>query len=373
MLVNTQWKLDGVNFMSQKPITIILSGGGTGGSVTPLLAVAKQLFSVRPDVHFSFIGTKHGPEARLVSEAAKELPLVFSTMVAGKWRRYFSLKNLIDLLLIILAFGQSFFILAKQRPQAIISAGSFVSVPLVWAAWFCRVPVLIHQQDLRPGLANKLMAPFAKQVTVTFNSSLKTYGAKAIVTGNPYFLPLLDKREVVLARYHLDVKRPLTLIFGGGTGAVALNQAVAKNLSALLEHTQLIHLSGRGKMIARQERGYDQQEFVSHQELLSLMSAADLVVARPGLGTLTELAALKKASILVPMPNSHQEDNAQVAQDAGAASVLSQANLNDNLVAEIERLLNQEELKEKLERQMASFIKPGAKEALANIILSWIK
>lgn len=359
--------------MSQRPITIILSGGGTGGSVTPLLAVAKQIFSLRPDVHFSFIGTKNGPEERLAAEAAKDLPLVFSTMVSGKWRRYFSLKNLLDALLILMAFGQSFFIIANKRPQAIISAGSFVSVPLVWAAWICRIPVLIHQQDLRPGLANKLMAPFAKQVTVTFASSLQTYGSKAVLTGNPYFMPSLDRREIVLARYHLDNHKPLVLIFGGGTGALALNQIVAEKLSELLAFTQIIHLSGRGKLIANQSKGYVQQEFVSHQELLSLIAASDLVVARPGLGTLTELAALKKASILVPMPHSHQEDNARAAQEAGAASVLSQEDLPTTLVVEVHRLLNHLELKEKLERQMGVFIKPGAKEALANIIISWIK
>jgi UDP-N-acetylglucosamine--N-acetylmuramyl-(pentapeptide) pyrophosphoryl-undecaprenol N-acetylglucosamine transferase len=236
-----------------------------------------------------------------------------------------------------------------------------------------KIPILIHQQDLQAGLANKLMAKTARQITVAFSASLKDYGAQAVVVGNPYLIPTLEKKEIVLARYGLTNEKPLVLIFGGGTGAEALNEAVASKLPELLEQAQIIHLSGRGKMIDKKAPGYCQQEFVSHQELWSLMAAADLVIARPGLGTLTELAALKKVSLLVPMPKTHQEANAEAVRSAGAALVLAQKELNNSLVSTVNRLLTQAETRAALSREMAQFIKPGAAAAIAEIILSWSK
>lgn len=359
--------------MKTKKKTILLTGGGTLGSVTPLLAVAKELFLKEPNWHFSFVGTKSGPEKSLITEAAKEMPISFHALPAGKWRRYFSFKNLIDPWVIIFAFFRSFSLLRSLRPQALISAGAFVSVPLVWAAYFLKIPILIHQQDLQAGLANRLMAKAARQITVAFSASLKDYGSEAIVVGNPYLIPALDKKEIVLARYGLVNTKPLVLIFGGGTGAEALNEAIFNKLPELLTQTQIVHLSGRGKMIDFQAPGYFQQEFASHQELCSLMAAADLVIARPGLGTLTELSALKKVSLLVPMPKTHQEANAEAAQRAGAALVLAQKELNDFLVPTLKRLLTQVEMRTALSREMAQFIKPGAAETIAGIILSWDK
>ena len=353
--------------------TILLTGGGTLGSVTPLLAVARELFLKQPDWQFYFVGTKSGPEKSLIIEAAKELPISFHVLPAGKWRRYFSFKNLSDLFVISFAFFRSFSLLRRLRPQVVFSAGAFVSVPLVWAARFLKIPILIHQQDLQAGLANKLMAKTARQITVAFSASLKDYGAQAVVVGNPYLVPTLEKKEIVLARYGLTSEKPLVLIFGGGTGAEALNEVVASKLPELLEQTQIIHLSGRGKMIDKKASGYCQQEFVSHQELWSLMAAADLVIARPGLGTLTELAALKKVSLLVPMPKTHQEVNAEAARSAGAALVLAQKELNNSLVPTVKRLLTQAEMRAALSREMAQLIKPGAAAAIAEIILSWSK
>jgi len=359
--------------MATKQTTILFSGGGTGGSVTPLLAVAKELFRERPDWKFSFVGTKSGPEKSLVAEAAKELPIAFEILPAGKWRRYFSLKNISDIFIVIWAFVLSFSMLRRLQPAVVISAGSFVSVPLIWAARILRIPVLIHQQDLQAGLANKLMAPAARQITVTFAASLKDYGSRALLVGNPYVIPALEKKEIVLARYGLSFGRPLILVFGGGTGAAAINEAVVAKLPELLKQGQIIHLTGRGKTITQQAAGYYQQEFVSHQELLSLMAAADLVIARPGLGTLTELAALKKVSLLIPMPKTHQEANAEAARASGAALVLAQEELAILLVPTVERLLTNDETRTALSREMGQFIKPGAAVAIAEIILSWEK
>ncbi|MFH1226238.1 MAG: glycosyltransferase, partial [bacterium] len=150
---------------------IILTGGGTMGSVMPLLAVAEKLKFVRPATEFLFLGTSTGPEKPVVEKAG----LTFRVIPAGKLRRYFSLKNLLTPFWVLGGLLQSLFIIRKFRPDAIVSAGGFVSVPVIWAGWLLRVPSMTHQSDVRPGLANLLMSRFVKKITVTFEESLKNF------------------------------------------------------------------------------------------------------------------------------------------------------------------------------------------------------
>lgn len=359
--------------MATKKIKIILSGGGTGGTVTPLLAIAREFYHKYDNSSFVFIGTHSGPEKVLAEEVAKDLPLTFKPMLSGKWRRYLSIKNFTDFFNIGGAFFQAIYILKQERPDLVISVGAFVSVPLVWVAKFLKIPVLIHQQDLRPGLANRLMARAANIITVTFPSSLKVYGAKAVLTGNPYYLPTLTSREVVFKKYNLELDRPLILIFGGGTGSVSINEAVKNNLTDLLCVSQVVHVSGVGKLTGEARIGYFCTEFLSNTDLLEVMSVSDIIVARPGLGTLTELSALKKASILVPMPNSHQEDNAQACADTGAAVYIEQKDLEDKLVRTVSDLLSSEVKRLALEKNMSSIIKSGAAAAIVDLSYKLIK
>jgi len=323
-----------------KNIKIVLSGGGTGGTVTPLLAIAREFYHKYNNTSFLFIGTHSGPEKMLAEEVAKDIPLTFVPMLSGKWRRYFSFKNFTDFFNIGGAFFQAIYLLKKEKPNLVISVGAFVSVPLVWVAKLLHIPVLIHQQDLRPGLANRLMSQAASVITVTFPNSLDIYGSKAVLTGNPYSLPSLPNKEVVFKKYNLDLAKPLILIFGGGTGSVSINEAVKNNLTELLAATQVIHVSGTGKLIDQSRLGYFSTEFLNHLDLISVMAVSDVVLARPGLGTLTELSALKKASILVPMPNSHQEDNAQACANSGAAIYVEQKDLENKLVRVVSDLIN---------------------------------
>ena len=149
---------------------IILSGGGTAGSVTPLLAIVDEFRKEKLDNYeFLWIGTKNGPEKKLVEDAK----IKFIKINSGKLRRYFSFRNFSDIFLMIIGFFQSLIVLIKYKPNLMISAGGFVSVPVALASWILRIPILIHQQDARPGLANKIMAFFAKKITVTFEKSLK--------------------------------------------------------------------------------------------------------------------------------------------------------------------------------------------------------
>jgi len=359
--------------MANKNLKIMLSGGGTGGTVTPLLAIAREFYRKYPETSFIFVGTNSGPEKKLAEEAAIDLTLKFIPMLSGKWRRYISIKNLTDFINIGGAFFQAIYLLIKEKPELVISVGAFVSVPLVWAAKFLHIPVLIHQQDLRPGLANRLMAKAASVITVTFSNSLKVYGPKAVLTGNPYSLPSFPTKESVFKKYNFNLNKPLVLIFGGGTGSVSINEAVKNNLDDLLLVTQIIQISGAGKLITESKPGYFNTEFLSHQDLLAAMAVSKVVVARPGLGTLTELSALKKASILVPMPNSHQEDNAKACADNQAAIYIEQKDLTSKLVRLVTELLSSDSQRLALETQMATIIKSGAADEIVSLSRKLIK
>ncbi len=360
-----------------KAKTIMFSGGGTGGPVTPLLAIAAELLKDDPTLNLIFVGTKTGPARELVI-SFKEKEIKFLTTISGKWRRYFSILNILDIFKIIAAFFASLIILGRERPNLVISVGGFVSVPLVWAAAIKRVPILIHQQDMRPGLANKLMAPFARVITVTFEKSLIDYGPRAVLTGNPLKDVSVYQTNVLEARnkYGFKIDVPLVMFIGGGTGSQFLNDLLLESLPELLPFCQIIHLTGRGKKMKTEvsDPNYQAFEFLNQSEVLSLMAASDLIISRCGFGVLTELCALAKAAILIPIPGSHQEDNAALFKTRLAALVLDQKELSaEKLSAEIKKILADPKLRGSLEHNISKIMKPNAAQNIAAVIWEMIK
>ncbi len=282
----------------------MFSGGGTAGSVTPLLALAEQLKSHE----LWFVGTKTGVERQLVTG------MTYLTLPAGKWRRYFSLHNLVDPFIILWAFFQAWFYLLKYSPAVVVSAGGFVSVPLIWAAWWCNIPTVVHHQDRRLSLATRLMKPFASVLT------------KASDIGNPTRL-----LKSITDTIQLDSAVPTVLIMGGGTGAQAINDLVS---TKLCDDYNVIHVTGAGKMKQSiKHHRYHQFEILT-EGFAEAIHKADVVVCRAGFGTISELAALGKAAIIIPIPQSHQEDNAKWLAQHHAAVVLSQANLTPQKLTE---------------------------------------
>lgn len=337
---------------------ILLTGGGTGGSVTPLLAAHERLKEHFPNATFVFVGSKAGIEQALVEEAG----IPFRGISSGKWRRYIDARNVIDPWYVAKGFVSSLGIMVNVRPHIVLSAGSYVSVPVVAAARFHRIPVVVHQQDCRKGLANRLMTPFATKITVTFQKSLHDFPkGKTVWTGNPVRRSIVEAQaERAYHTFGLEKGLPTLLILGGGTGALHLNAIVDQSLAELTEMCQIIHVAGKGKNIFQPRtlskefqphyRGllddreehtprdgvrfdrYHVSEFLT-DEIGDAIAVADLVATRAGLGTLTELSALGKSAIVIPIADSHQEANAALFSNAGAAITLSEKTLTPQIFA----------------------------------------
>lgn len=284
---------------------ILLVGGGTMGSVSPLLAIAQSY-----EADYVFVGTKNGPERAVV----KVLSIPYTYILSAKWRRYFSLQNFWDLFKFIGAFFQSLYLIARIRPKLILTAGSFVATPVAWAAWFWRCPLIVHQQDIETGLANRLMAPLATKISVVFPDLAKNFSPdKVVVTGNP----------VRAIKEHKSTK-PRVLITGGGLGARGLNSFVSQFIPNILKTHEVHHVLGDKNWDQRLDLpDYFPYRFVTSQ-MPELLASADLIISRAGMSLISEAASLKKALILIPISDSHQEKNAAYLAGHNAVYVVKQ-------------------------------------------------
>jgi UDP-N-acetylglucosamine--N-acetylmuramyl-(pentapeptide) pyrophosphoryl-undecaprenol N-acetylglucosamine transferase len=356
---------------------ILLSGGGTLGSVTPLLAIVEALKSrSSPTQAFEFywLGTRCGVEKELV----KEQNIKFKPIFKGKLRRYFSLRNFIDPLFIILGFFQSLIVIFRFKPDIVLSAGSFVSVPVVWASWLLGRPVIIHQQDLRPSLANRLISFCATKITVTFEKSISDFPREKVVwTGNPTRAEIFQgDRDRAEVNFGLEKDLPTVLFMGGGTGAKSLNQLIAQIVPGLVSFCQIIHLTGQGKSVEIKwpnnslTNRYHQYELLTN-ELKDAYAVSSIIVCRAGLGTLTELANLAKPLILIPLPGTHQEDNGNYLKNKKAALVLNQENLTaEILFLEIKKLLADKNLQAELSQNIAQVMKKHGASQIIDLIFN---
>ena len=230
--------------------TIFFSGGGTLGSVMPLIAIYEDLKEKYPNYKYVWIGTKTGPESKIISQInnCTSSQLEFVSISSGKLRRYFDLKNFVDLFKVKLGFFQSLNLLKKYRPKIILTAGGFVSVPLVIAGKILKIPSFIHQQDFEVGLANKIMARFANKITITLDNSrndYKKFDKKIIKTGN-FVRKDLFNFDCNKARqnFNIQTNKPILLVLGGGTGSLFINDLIKDNLDEILKNYEIIHLTG---------------------------------------------------------------------------------------------------------------------------------
>ncbi len=310
---------------------IILTGGGTAGHVTPNLALLPSLKELGYEIRY--IGSYQGIEKRLIENAG----IPYDGISSGKLRRYLDLKNLSDPFRVLKGYAQSLRLIKRYKPDVVFSKGGFVSVPVVLAARHYKIPTIIHESDMTPGLANKICIPSAAAVCCNFPETLKYLPeGKAVLTGSPIRQELLTgDRLSGLAYTHLDASKPVILVIGGSLGSVKVNTAVRQILPRLLEDYQVIHICGKGNLDESLigTRGYVQYEYVD-SPLKHLFAAADLVISRAGANSICELLALHKPNLLIPLSaaasRGDQILNAASFAKQGFSKVLEEEALTDD-------------------------------------------
>lgn len=322
---------------------IILTGGGTAGHVTPNIALIPGLKELGYDIHY--IGSYNGIEKELI----EQFQIPYHGISSGKLRRYFSLQNFTDPFRVLKGFGEAKKIIKTLKPDVIFSKGGFVSVPVVVAGKQCRVPTIIHESDMTPGLANKLAIPSATKVCCNFPETLNHLPKeKAVLTGSPIRKELLTgSREAALKFCGLTDEKPVILIIGGSLGSVIVNNAVRAILPELLKDFQIIHLCGKGKVdeSLKDQKGYVQFEYIQ-EELKDLFALADIVISRAGANAICELLALHKPTLLIPLSaNASRGDqilNARSFERQGFSIVLEEEELSNSTLKDAIYKLYQE-------------------------------
>ena len=312
---------------------IILTGGGTAGHVTPNIALLPRLRELQYDIHY--IGSYTGIEKELIEK--QQIP--YHGISSGKLRRYFSLKNFTDPFRVLKGFSEANHLIKTLKPDVIFSKGGFVSVPVVIAGKRNHVPVIIHESDMTPGLANRISIPSAYRVCCNFPETLKALPEdKAVLTGSPIRQELMTgDPEKARAFCGFKDEKPVILVVGGSLGATAVNQAVRAILPELLKDFQVIHLCGKGKLDTSLNNleGYVQFEYIQ-DELRHLFALSDIVISRAGANAICELLALQKPNLLIPLSASASRGdqilNARSFERQGFSKVLEEETLTNELL-----------------------------------------
>ncbi len=320
---------------------IVMTGGGTAGHVTPNIALFESLQKDGYEIHY--IGSYEGIEKGLIED--KKIP--YYGISSGKFRRYRSWKNLTDPFRVLHGFFQARRLLGRIRPNVVFSKGGFVSVPVVMAAKTRHIPVIIHESDLTPGLANKLAMPSATKVCCNFPETLPYLPKeKAVLTGSPIRQELLHGNKQAAKDFcGFTSDLPILMVMGGSIGSVYINNAIRGCIDTLLTKYQIIHLCGKGNIdeSLKDKKGYAQFEYIS-ENLPDLFAAADLVVARAGANSICELLALHKPNILIPLSrNASRGDqilNANSFAKQGFSVVLEEEEVtSESLMATIDDVM----------------------------------
>lgn len=350
---------------------ILFSGGGTLGPVVPLLAISEIYKKYHPQAEFMWVGTEFGPEKELV----EKYQIPFFTIISGKLRRYISLWNFFDLFKIVVGFFQSLFLLWQEKPDLLVTAGGFVSVPLHFAAFTLGIPAWVHQQDSQAGLANKIMARTAKKITTALRETAANFPEKKTEwIGNPVRDLSVANLGESRKKFGIPEGAPVILAMGGGTGSSSINKLVMEALSAWPREYHIIHLVGKERPRELQENAakvfanYHVYKFLS-DEIKDAYAIADLVITRAGFGTITELAALGKAAILLPMSHTHQEVNAKLLADHQAAIVMDERTSDGlKLARTVADLIAFPETRQYLGERLRTVLPPAKHEKIVEII-----
>lgn len=326
--------------MSKK---IVMTGGGTAGHVTPNIALFPALSAEGYEIHY--IGSFDGIEKKLI----EDFDVPYYGISTGKFRRYFDPKNFSDPFRVMKGFFEARKILKHIKPDVVFSKGGFVSVPVVRAAASLKIPCIIHESDMTPGLANKLCIPVSRKICCNFPETFDMLPPeKAVLTGSPIREELsTGNKEAGLAFCGFNHEKPVIMVMGGSQGAAAVNQAIRDALPKLLEKYQVVHLCGKDKMdnLLLTVPGYKQFEYIK-EEMKDLLAMADLVISRSGANAISEILALRKPNILIPLPSGRGDQllNADSYEAQGFSIVINEDDLTTKvLLQKVEELWQNKE------------------------------
>jgi len=368
---------------------ILFTGGGTAGHILPIIAIVREIrkFYQNPDLQIFYIGPRDEFSSTLLSQEGIQVKHVFS----GKIRRYFTIKaffqNLFDVLFKIPAgILQAFFYIFFLAPDLIFSKGGFGSIPAVISGWCLRVPIFLHESDVSPGLANRFLSKFALEIFVSFPKTEHFSPKKLILVGNPIRREILEgSKEEAKKLFKLSQRKPVIFILGGSQGAQRINDKILEILSEFLKNFEIIHQTGdkNFKEVDKESKAMLPKElapfyhlfpFLKEDELKQAYAACDLVVSRAGSGSIFEIAAVGKPSILIPLQESaqnHQIKNAYAYGETKAAIVLEESNFTPHFfLGKLKYLFSQqsEELK-KMAKAAREFSKPLAAKIIASYLI----
>jgi UDP-N-acetylglucosamine--N-acetylmuramyl-(pentapeptide) pyrophosphoryl-undecaprenol N-acetylglucosamine transferase len=366
---------------------IVIAGGGTGGHIYPSLSVvAKLREKLDGEIEIIYIGSGSSLEQPLRNASDRSY-----TISAGKMRRYFSLRNLFDPFITMWGFLQCLTILLREMPDAVFSKGGYAAFPVALAASIYRIPVVVHESDAIPGLANRILGKFAKKIALGFDSARFYFLANKVEVVGNMAQPGIREGSAHRARerWKFSESKPVILILGGSQGSQSVNRHSVDILEETLPVAQILHQTGTSHLedviSAAKSRegvkpgrgGYVPVAFFSNEEMADALAVADLVVSRCGATTIAEIAACKKVSLLIPLAssaNDHQRMNAYTLAKQDAAVVLEEANLTVNVfTGKLRKLLFDAELRDRLSRNIATFNHSDAADKVATMILEQAK
>lgn len=314
---------------------IILTGGGSAGHVTPNLALVPELKQLGYEIQY--IGTSDGIEKKLIENEKIKYHIISS----GKLRRYFDLKNFTDPFKVIKGIWQAKKILKKEKPNIVFSKGGFVSVPVVIGAYLNKIPVIAHESDITPGLANKICIPYCTKVCVTFPESINNIkGGKSILTGTPIRKEIKEGSRILgLKICGFENNKPVLLVIGGSLGSKFINETVRGQIKKLLNDYNIIHICGKGNLDDKfsNVKGYKQFEFLG-EELPHIMNTADIVISRAGANVIFELLYLNKPNLLIPLSRKSSRGdqilNAKSFEKSGYSMVIEEEQITNQILLE---------------------------------------
>ncbi|MBU3942671.1 undecaprenyldiphospho-muramoylpentapeptide beta-N-acetylglucosaminyltransferase [Patescibacteria group bacterium] len=367
---------------------ILLTGGGTAGHIFPLIAVIRQMKKNYSYDGFDFFYI--GPRDKEVKNMLEKEGVTVKTILAGKFRRYFSFSNILDLFKLPISIIQSFYYVFVISPDVIFSKGGYGSVTPALAGRILNVPIFLHESDVVPGLANKIVGNFAIEIFIAFSAEETEYfpAEKKLSVGNPILEEVINgDKKTAKKMFEIKGDKPVVLIIGGSQGAVKVNDTILANLPSILEEYEIIHQTGlknfeqvkkevRVILSKESQEYYHPTPFLKEKELANAYAIADLVVSRAGAGGIFEIAAVGKPSILIPLAGSaqdHQVRNAYAYAKKGAALVIEEPNFKPHFILErINHLFKNPEKMELMAEKAKDFARPDAARIVSDYLITYL-